>query len=79
MSAAARILDRVKPVNASVPIEYWHGDGPAIRAGLAALERVAILLDHAGLSDVAHERACNWISEVREALERFETPWRAAT
>lgn len=60
-----------KPVNAPVPIEYWLGDGPAVRAGLAALERLAILLDHAGLSDVAQERACNWIGEARAALERF--------
>ncbi len=59
-------------------VDYWNGDGEAIRRGLAAFERLAILLEHVGLSEVASERAAIWLRDSRAALQRFQTPWGAA-
>lgn len=55
-------------------VEFADGDAAAVSSGLDAIERLTILIDYAGLSDIALERAQRWLGEAGSALMRFQMP-----
>lgn len=69
MSAAAPLADAHHHLVREVA--YWERDFAAIEQGLAALDRLQILVEHASLSEEAYESAITWIEHSRSALQRF--------